>query len=180
VDNSYKQQEVGFRTFLVIDSKLQLSGQIGQTTRTHKEISQRDFSGLTGRLDANWQATGKLQVAGSMYRQLGAVDDIYASYALTDGIRLTPSLQITPKLKLSAEAYYENLNFKGDPFSVTSFFGPRRKDIGSGGSLSLTYQPDTWASLTLSYQTGNRETNNHAIANDFSYRMLSLFVQLQF
>ena len=181
VDNSYKQDEVGIRTFLVLDGKLQISGQIGQTRRTQKELSQRDFSGLTGRLNTNWQATGKLQVAGSIYRNIGAVDDISASYAISDGIRLTPSLQITPKLMLSAETYYENRNFKGDPFPFFSpLFGPRRKDTATGASLSLTYQPDTWALLTLSYQTGKRDTNNQTIANDFTYQMLSFLVVLEF
>jgi hypothetical protein len=173
VDNSYKQDEIGLRATWALDGNLQLSSQIGQTKRTHKEIPQRDFSGLTGKLDSNWQATGKLQALGSIYRDIGAVDDIYASYSVNDGIRFTPNWQLTSKLRLGAETYYENRNFKGDPFSKGVF----RKDKAASVKLSLNYQPDYWATLSLAYQAQNRKSN---LASDFSDQSLSLSVQLQF
>jgi exopolysaccharide biosynthesis operon protein EpsL len=173
VDNSFEQREIGLRTFWAYDGKLTFSGRAGQAQREHDEVPQRDFTGLTGRVDATWQATGKLRIGGAIYRDIGAVEDIYSSYSVNDGIRITPSWQISSKLALDAQAYVERRSFEGDPFSI----GIHRQDDAHGYSLSLNYQPKTWASLGMSVQSGSRDSN---LANDFSYRSVSLSAQLVF
>lgn len=173
VDNSFEQQEIGLRAFWAYDGKLVFSGRAGQTRRKHDEVPARDFTGLTGRIDATWQATGKLRIGSAIYRDIGAVDDIYASYSINDGIRITPSWQISSKLVLDAQAYVERRGFDGDPFSI----GINRQDDAHGYGLSLNYQPRSWVSLGASWQAGNRESN---LVNDFSYQVFSVSAQLVF
>lgn len=173
VDNSFEQREIGLRGFWAYDGKLVFSGRLGQTKRDHDEVAERDFSGITGRIDATWLATGKLRIGSAIYRDIGAVEDIYASYSLNDGLRITPSWQISSKLSLDAQAYIEKRSFEGDPFSI----GVNRKDDAHGYGLSLNYQPRSWASLGVSWQAGNRESN---LVNDFSYQSFSLSAQLVF
>lgn len=173
IDNSFEQREIGLRGFWAYDGKLVFSGRLGQTKRDHDEVAERDFSGITGRIDATWLATGKLRIGSAIYRDIGAVEDIYASYSLNDGLRITPSWQISSKLSLDAQAYIEKRSFEGDPFSI----GVNRKDDAHGYGLSLNYQPRSWASLGVSWQAGNRESN---LVNDFSYQSFSLSAQLVF
>jgi exopolysaccharide biosynthesis operon protein EpsL len=173
VDNSFEQQEIGLRAYWAYDGKLTLSGRAGQTRRKHDEVPERDFTGITGRIDASWQATGKLRVGGAIYRDIGAVEDVYASYSVNDGIRITPSWQVSPRLVLDAQAFVERRSFEGDPF----FLGFHRKDDAHGYGLSLNYQPRPWANLGASWQAGSRESN---LLDDFSYQTFGLSAQLVF
>lgn len=173
IDNSFEQLDIGLRTFWAYDGKLVLSGRAGQTRRKHDEVPARDFTGITGRLDATWQATGKVRVNSAIYRDIGAVDDIYASYSVNDGISVRPSWQISSRIQLDAQAYVERRSYEGDPFSI----GIKRQDDAHGVELSLSYQPRDWANLGVSWETGKRESS---LFDDYSYQLLSFSAQLVF
>lgn len=174
IDNSFDQQEIGLRAYWAYDGKLGLSGRLGQTRRRHDEVPERDFTGITGRIDATWQATGKLRIGGAVYRDIGAVDDIYANYSVNDGVRVTPSWQINSRFQLDAKAYVERRGFEGDPFPPFTF---NRQDDARGYGLTLSYQPGTWVNLGVTWEAGNRESN---LVNDFSYQVFSVSAQLAF
>lgn len=173
VDNSFEQQDFGLRAYWAYDGKLTLSGRAGQTRRKHDEVPERDFTGITGRIDATWKVTEKLRIGSAIYRDIGAVDDVYANYSVNDGIRFTPSWQISSRFQLDAKAYVERRSFEGDPFLI----GIEREDDAHGFGLTLSYQPRDWANLGVSWESGSRESN---LENDYSYQFFSLSAQLVF
>ncbi len=174
VDNSYTENDIGVRGTWALDGKVQLNSTVAQTWRYYNQYTQRNFTGLTGTLGASWQATDKLQVNGSVYRNIGALLDTYASYSINDGVNLSPAWMITQKIKLSATAFAERRSYLGDPFALGIF----RDDRATGYSLTLNYQPREWASLSAIYQGQNRNSNFSVF--NFSDQSLSLSAQLIF
>ena len=183
--SNYKQDEIGLRANWAMLGKLSVNAQLAQTRRNQELAPQFDFSGLTGSLTANWLATGKLNLAGSVYRSIYAAQNVYSIYSVNDGIRLTPNWQITPKIRVSLNTYYERRNYAGNTNTLlcSKFFGVcvpiiHRQDDARGHTLSLIYAPSDWTSLSLSYQASSRKSTYSQF--EFSDQSLSLSAQAQF
>lgn len=141
-DNSFNQNEVRAVIDWILSGKswVQFSG--GWVERNNASFSERDFNGFNARMLYFWRLTDKAKLAVSGWRETGAVNAINARFSLNTGVSVSPSWDLTDKLKLQGEFLYEERKFTG--------FSGLNNPIPTGinntildGSLGLIYTPYT-------------------------------------
>jgi len=185
-DNSFKQTEYNLLGDWRLSGKLTLRGQAGWVDRQYKNelrddlvgsvvLKERpDFSGFTGRVTADWYATGKTLFSVAAYREPGGATDINASSVLRTGASVNGVWLMREKWRLNLGATYENRDFKGDPGATQ----PQRNDDTLGSSLSVTYTPHRAVALDLGARAGSRDSNMSG--EDYSFHSLFATVRADF
>ncbi|MDP1924950.1 MAG: putative exosortase B-associated extracellular polysaccharide biosynthesis transporter EpsL [Thiobacillus sp.] len=185
-DNSYKQTEYNLLGDWRLSGKLMLRGQAGWVDRQYKNelkddlggaalLNERpDFSGFTGRVTADWYATGKTLLSVAAYRETGRATDINASSVLRTGASVNGVWLMREKWRLNLGATYENRDFKGDPGATQ----PQRNDDTLGSSLSVTYTPHPAVVLDVGARAGSRDSN--ISGEDYSFHSLFATVRADF
>lgn len=174
VDRLYTQTEYNLLGDWNASGKLTAHGRIGYTQRKNDTQSQRDFSGVTGRISADYVPTGKTMLSWALYRELANSDDLNASYQVNTGTSLGAIWGLTSKASLRVSGSYEKRSFEGDTGLVVPGLVQRDEDTLSG-SLSLSYSPVSMAMIDIGVQAGRRDSN--IPAND--YRFHSVFVSVR-
>ena len=187
-DNSFRQNEYNLLGEWQFDGKLKLRGQAGWVARQYDNglksaqvmfptrVERPDFSGVAGRLSADWYPTGKTLVSTAVYQELGGATDINASSVLKRGASLSGVWLIREKWRMNASASYENRDFRGDPGTVPGLV--RRNDDTVSGNLGLSYRPIEAVSVDLGLQAGQRESN--IASDDYTFRTLYVNVRGDF
>jgi len=177
VDNSYSQQELNVSTVWPYSGLVRFQGRLGYQIREHTTVSERDFSGFTGRGTVDYFPTGKTVLSLSGYRELSAASEISSSYRLATGFSLNVTWTMTPKFTLRADLSDETADFQGDPGFVLLNL-PVRTDKTQGASLSLNYEPFRSTVISLGLQTGRRKSN-YAL-RDYDFNTIFANVRLNF
>jgi hypothetical protein len=180
-DNSYKQTEYNLLGDWRVSGKLTLRGQAGWVDREYEnvlrgdlpgppQLSERpDYSSFSGRMTADWYATGKTLLSVSAYRELGVAGDINATSVLKTGASVNGVWLMREKWRLNAGLTYENHDYRGDPGTV------QRNDDTLGESISLSYMPTRAVSVDLGVRAGRRDSN----VNVEDYTFHSLFANVR-
>ena len=176
VDNSFDQTDSEVNGDWRLTGQSRVFGRLGYTTRSHEQIPQRDFSGMTGRLTYNWALEGKTNLNVTIRREIDAVEETNASYVLTNGISVNPVWNPTAKISLSAKYDWSKRRYQGDPDRTSD--QPIRKDTVNTASISGTYLPLRSLQLSLTLQH-ERRTSSRALA-DYSDNLASLSAQFSF
>lgn len=176
LDRAYTQNEINLIGDWVVSGKLTARGRLGYVQRQNDTVAERDFSGIAGRVTADYALTAKTRVNWSVYRELANSDDINASYQLSTGTSLAGIWQATSKLAMRANASWENRSFEGDTGQLPGW--PRRDEEIVSGTLSLSYAPHRLATLDLGVQAGQRESNV-PFYSGYDYRFRAVFASLR-
>lgn len=177
VDRTYTQTEYNLLGDWSMTGKLVTHAQIGYVKRENGTLAQRDFSGLAGRLSADYFPTGKTILSWAVYRELSNSDDLSATYQLNTGTRLSAAWLATAKVTLRAEASFENRSFEGDTGLVVPQLQQRDEDTLEG-SLSMRYAPVRMAAIDVGLQAGRRDSN--VAINDYRFRGVFVSVRADF
>jgi exopolysaccharide biosynthesis operon protein EpsL len=189
-DNSYQQTEYNLLGDWRLSGKLTLRMQAGWVDRKYDNIlrddfggfarlEQRpDFSGLAGRITADWYATAKTLLSASLYQELGGAQDIHASSVLKKGASANGVWLVREKWRLNAGVTFENRDFHGDPGAVPGSEGALRNDDTLGASLSLNYAPIQTVSVDVGMSAGWRDSNR--ADEDYTYHSLFANVRADF
>ncbi len=173
IKNDYDEYELSAVTGWQFAPKTRFDGRIGYTDREHDEISDRDFSGITYRGIVAWAPRAKILVDGTLYREIAAVEDLIASFVLTEGVSAGIAWAPTIKIVLQARAIYEDRKYEGDPGIELGVRGDR-DDKFRGMRFSAGYRPARFVDVFSSYEHGSRSSNlNNA---DYDYDLFSINV----
>lgn len=177
IDRTYTQTEYNLLGDWSVTGKLVTHAQIGYVKRENGTLAQRDFSGLAGRLSADYFPTGKTVLNWAVYRELSNSDDINATYQLNTGTSLSASWLATAKVTLRADASFENRSFQGDTGLTAPGLVQRDGDTLSG-SLSMRYAPIRMAALDVGVQAGRR--NSDLAIYDYKFHGVFMNVRADF
>jgi len=131
-------------------------------------FSERDFSGLAGRLRYSWQGTARLALNASLARELEAWADAGASYRVDDRLTLGASWQAAARTVLRVELRRGESDFRG---ALPAFAGTARRDREAGVLFGAEWQ--ALRNLTLSVAAQRyRQSSNDPAAN-FDGRQLT-------
>lgn len=174
VDNDYRQFELNAIADWYLTGKTLLQGGMGYTRRNYRELGDRDFDGVAGRLTLNWLPTGKIQVAFTGRREITAVEDFSATHAIVTGLTVAPVWTPTAKIRVEGGFYYEERDFEGEVASSNE----RRSDEVHGANLTLSYMPREKIRLALLAKTENRDSNR--VFRDYRYEIVGISVRIEF
>jgi hypothetical protein len=156
---------------------LRFDGALGWTERKHDNFPERDFSGATGRAVATWQPTGKIRVRVAGNRDIRNFEDLISNYVLTNSVTISPVWSITSKIALQGDFIYETREYLGDPGIVVAG-ASARDDTLRTARLGLVYSPYQFIDFTVSYERGDRKSNQ--ALNTFDYHIWLGTLRLRF
>lgn len=177
VDRRYTQTEYNLLGDWSVTGKLTARGRIGYTQRKNDTQSQRDFSGMTGRVSVDYYPTGKTMLSWALYREIANSDDFNASYQLNTGTSLGAAWMATSKITLRANGSLENRSSEGNTGVVIPGLVQRDEDTLMG-SLSVSYAPVRMATIDLGLQAGRRDSN--ISVNDYTFHSVFFSVRADF
>ncbi len=136
--------------------RLRLQGQLAHLDRAHDLSPDRDWSGWTARVSAQWDLTGKTLVGAGLVRELGTYPTAQASYFEGYRFYVAPQWQATAKTALRLRLEEGERNYKGAPAGVS--ITPRRDRLHTR-ALELQWQALRTLRLGLSAQRDERRSN---------------------
>lgn len=177
VDNEYRENESSVILTKVFDEPGGFDLRVGRTERKHEEVTQRDFDGMTGRAHLRYAPTAKVSIDAAAYRELRAVEELSASYAVVNGGTIGPAWAPTEKTVLQAAYVYERREFGGDPGFVLASLPPR-EDTTRALRVGLGYEPNVHFRIALSFEHGTRSANVALADYEYNLALLHLVASL--
>lgn len=174
-NNDYVQKEIKVSVDWLVTGKSRLQFLAGPVERKRAYFTSRNYTGFNARLTGTTNPTGKLSLGASVWRELGAVDDLTADFALTDGVSFTPALAISSRLKLEGTATRQRLDYSGAQV-IEGLTPSNRRDKYQRTSLSLAYKAGPALSVSAAL---NREVRDSNLA-PFNYRSNGMSLQLRY
>ncbi|MDB5992614.1 MAG: hypothetical protein JWQ10_4017 [Herbaspirillum sp.] len=163
--NGYSQNELKAKVDWLVTGKTRVHFLGGWVSRKQDQISARDFSGINTRLAADWSPTGKIDVSGSIYREIGAVDELSTIYSLNRGATLASIWKYSAKVNLIAQINYVKRDFSQSTAGGVFAGSTAQNDVLRNEGLTLVYNPtDKWEvrlSGVRSLQTANISTGGY-------------------
>jgi exopolysaccharide biosynthesis operon protein EpsL len=114
--NSFSQKNVEARVRWQPLGHSRLSALVGQSTRTHANIPERDYDDVYGRLTWEWQTSGHTGMTFLAERQISAQDDVVSSYFRVTTLSVAPSWQPTGKLSVNGLVQFRSRVGQGETF----------------------------------------------------------------
>ena len=139
VDNAYKQDGLLMRIGYRPSDLTNLAGTIGYTRRNYDNLSQRDFGGITARLDFERPLSGAFLFRASVFRSIDTAELLNANYVNVTGFAIRPTWTISSRVGLEGLLGYSTNRYEGDPGFV--FTGaPVRVDKVNELGLRVNYE----------------------------------------
>ncbi|VAW83143.1 hypothetical protein MNBD_GAMMA16-442 [hydrothermal vent metagenome] len=154
-------------------SKSKLDARIGWTDVEHDELTDRDFSGQSSRINYLWQTTAKSQLKFSLWREATTRFEV-DSLVISQGVSIRPRWNITSKLSSSMMLRYNKLDFRGDA-NASLLGGVSREDTINSISLALGYQISRVIKLDFRFITHDRDSN--VPIQEYSYNTYRLGIR---
>jgi exopolysaccharide biosynthesis operon protein EpsL len=148
-DNSYDQNEFKGKLDWRVTGKSRVQFLGGWVQRRHDAFPARNFNGANARLIGESALTGKVGIALNAWREIGAVDDMAANYALTHGVSVASSWNLSPKARIDGAVKIEQRAYNG----ITALAGltpSERSDRYCKVTLGVTYQPSRHLQIATS------------------------------
>jgi exopolysaccharide biosynthesis operon protein EpsL len=174
LDNGFDQTESLVSMAWPITAKTSLNGRIGYLERKHDHYAARDFSGMVGGLNLNWEVTGNTRLNAGWTRNLSSYESRDSSYVTSDRFFISPLVQITAKTALRARYDYILQDYDGAIESTAT----TRSDKERMAMLALDWKPINALSLSASMTRHTRSST--ADDRDFKDSIYMLGLRFDF
>lgn len=171
------------------------SARIGWTKQSNSRVGDRDFSGLTGAVNASYAPTAKLAFSAALSRDTGTNSSLFnltnantgavtqglsESSQVTNSVSVNASYAATAKIGLTAGAQWRRSNLV-DSFAVA---GPgssnERTDDAKSVSLGINYAIARAWSLGCNLAYTQRDVSGNAVVAAFAYSAKTASCTAQF
>ena len=148
--NNHTEDRINAVALWRLTGQVRLDAQAGYVDVSHDQSPSRDFTGFTWRAAGTWDATGKVRLTVTGFRDVRLYEDVNTDYIVAQGINITPVYAVTSKVTLQGDLIFEKRDFRPN----TS-----REDDFRLARLGVVYQPLRNVDLSLSWETGERKSN---------------------
>jgi len=157
--NDYREIGVSGTLYWEGSAKSSFRANLGYTDQKYDDLSDRDYSGSTGRLTYNWKATGKTQLDISAWRETSTLFNEITTYVLTKGVSVGPVWSVTSKISITGLVSYTNDDFKGDNDVRVALGQQRRDDDIWLYRITASWRPRDYLSLSAGYTKEDRDSS---------------------
>ncbi|NMF98535.1 hypothetical protein GPA27_14190 [Aromatoleum toluolicum] len=169
----YEQRDLLLRANWMASGHSRISGNIGYTWREYPHVSEKNFSGLTGRLTHDWTPSGKVGLGVTVRREMGAREDVADNFVITRAVSVDPSWVVSSKIQVRGKVEWLRRDYGGDPFASVS---PDRDDRTRAVSVAVEWTPVRAVVLRL----GARSERRFASAAAPGYAAQGAFLSAKF
>jgi len=167
--NSFHDTEHEVRLDWAPTGKTTIQARLSHLDRQHDGLAARDFSGVTGQLNANWMITGKTSLMGGVAHELGSYQTTTASYYQGHRFFISPVWKPSEKTALRLRYDRGVRDYRGP---LPGFTPSTRRDTSQLALLAFDWQPYRALKLTASLQHDRRRSSEPG----FDYRSNSVGV----
>ncbi len=164
LQRDYVEDAATFRVRHPFSDKTLFEGSAGYVQREHDNPLVEDYSGDIWRLALNWRPGFKTTVIFAGWRELKAYEDLESDYFKATGMSITPTWQMTEKLRLELAASWEEQDYIGSNTALPDSVA--RRDTVEAARIGLTYLPREPLSLAFNFRMENRDSNRETYAFD--------------
>ncbi len=157
-DNAYTRINYALTCDWHASEITRLNGWFGYTQQHYAHLNERDFSGLTARLDLTWQASEKTQLALIARREISQALNLFTNFVLIQGADLNLTWQPTQKITLTLPLSYQQQEFLGGG-DINPGGGQEKDNVGNMG-LNLRYSPLDNLSISTVLNYEKRESTD--------------------
>jgi exopolysaccharide biosynthesis operon protein EpsL len=161
-DTGYNEKEAEARLIWLLSGHSRLNIRTAYLRRNHDTFSQRDYSGMEGRIDYFWTPTGKLQLGVSANTSLASFWNIDSSYTRENTLSISPIYKISDKIRLTGFAGISERRFLGDAVVPST----NRLDKARNFSAGIDWTP--WRTLTLGADLRYSKRDSNIVGFDFT------------
>jgi exopolysaccharide biosynthesis operon protein EpsL len=177
LDQNYDQDELKANINWLYSEITQVQVLAGYARRKHDTFSERDTSGLNGRVTVNWRPRTKLRFTADAWREFAAVESVVVNNSTNKGGSVSATWDVSAKVQANAGFKREKRNFERLPYV---FFNGDPSDTTRSTNVGLVYQPTRKIQLSAT-AFKDRRTGTPLIGTG-SYRAkgVSLMATMQF
>jgi|GEM_PF-1484857 len=161
VATSYEQYTGEVRMRWVPSAISRLDGAIGVTRREQSPFSDRDFSGVTGRLDYRREISGRTRVSLNAFRRVWSTERVDANFATDSGLGATLEWRWSVKTQFLLDGEWRTIHYES--VAGAGAGAPEQEDEIRSGQLTMVWQPLERLGVRLS---GERELRDSNVAGD--------------
>lgn len=175
---------------------------VGYYQRNNDHLDIHNFSGVNAHLAHTWNPTVTTAMRTTLARTVGAAGDNSFNYAVTQTVRVEPSWQVRPKIRLGAMAEWNQRKYDGrislpdllsalisqygtetgvsafQSYLGAGYTGVPRSDKTVLAGLTTAYDPFNWGRITISYNFEKRTSNLSLVG--YTDRVVAMTLQAQF
>ncbi len=173
--SEFEQQSMLLTTLWAVTGKSKLNGEVGMVSRHYKNQSTSNYDALNFKVDYDWVATGQLLVNLGAYQRATDSQDELSSARETTGVNLSANWLFSDKVTFNSRLNQSVSDRYVTTGLVTS---DTVKEIYSGYSLGVSYQPHHNFDIGLNYAKSQRESEQLLRDYDADSITLSLTITL--
>jgi hypothetical protein len=162
LDTGFSENEAEARLTWLLSGHSRLNVRTAYLRRNHDTFSQRDYSGMEGRVDYFWTPTGKLQLGVSANSALASFWNIDSSYTRENTLSISPVYNLSDKIRLTGFAGISERRFLGDGLVPSTNRLDKAKNISAG----IDWSPLRNFTLGVDLRHSRRDSN--VIGFDFT------------
>ncbi|MGE5492749.1 MAG: XrtB/PEP-CTERM-associated polysaccharide biosynthesis outer membrane protein EpsL [Actinomycetota bacterium] len=154
------------------------TGRLEYFQRHHDHFASRDFSGWTGLLGYQYQASAKTQLNATYQRGLNAFQDVVninSSYYASDDLIFGIRWDATEKITVGGRLGLTHRRYLGE---IVPLAGPRREDDIRRAGVDVSYKPERWLELKAGLAMEKRDSTGTVL--DYTDRQALLSATARF
>jgi len=159
IDNDYDETEISGVFYWEGTAKSALEARVGYVDVSYNELDDRDFNGVSYRAIYHWVHSEKTKVDIEAWREPSSLSDEITDYVLAQGISISPTWEITPKVSLDGVLGYNNDDFKARNDIVSPLGFQRRDDDTWLFRVTANWDPRNYLRLSVGYTKENRDSS---------------------
>ncbi len=171
-DEGYTQKDIRLAGEWKFTGASKLSGYVGLTEREYENLGAKDFSGVTARIQHDWDISGKTKLRTTARREIGAREDLINNFVVVTAFSVAPSWTPTERISVSGLWEIKKRDFEGDPGFVVN--STDLDDTTNRFRASVAYQPLDNLNLELSQTYIERESDRASAEFDANVTELTM------
>jgi len=173
--HSYRQYESGVVFDWTVTDKSKLAGHTHYANRRWDRFGQIDWSGFLGRVQYDWNPTGKLTVNMIVRREIDPYDDMRGQFTLVNGLLVTSRWNAMAKLDLSAILDYSHRDYLGASQFACGLIAGSSDRIKSG-VINVAWRP--FDVVTFSFSAQHQNCSSDILGGNYSATIYALGVKV--
>lgn len=177
LDQNYDQDELKANINWLYSDITQVQVLAGYARRRHDTFTERDTSGLNGRVTVNWRPRVKLRFSADAWREFAAVESVVVNNSVNKGASVNASWDLSAKVQANAGFKREKRNFERLPYV---FFNGDPSDTTRSTSVGLVYQPTRKIQLSATAFKDRRSGTPLIGTGNYRAKGVALMATVQF